>query len=77
MMRRHPIEIAFWIALATVPAWLPLVGGYTDLHLKRELLRAEGHQVTRTRIRDFASVRWQPHGRSRRKQESGIRTQRS
>jgi branched-chain amino acid transport system permease protein len=34
MMRRHPIEIAFWIALATVPAWLPLVGGYTALGTK-------------------------------------------
>lgn len=39
------------------------LGGYTDLQLKRELLRAEGHQVTRTRLRDFESVRWQPRRR--------------
>ena len=34
MTRRHATEIVFWIALATVPAWLPLVGGYTALGTK-------------------------------------------
>jgi branched-chain amino acid transport system permease protein len=34
MMRRHAVEIAFWIALAFVPWWLPHVGGYTALGSK-------------------------------------------
>ena len=41
------------------------LGGYTDLQLKRELLRAEGHEVTRSRVRHFESVRWKPRGRNR------------
>jgi O-6-methylguanine DNA methyltransferase len=39
------------------------LGGYTDVQLKRELLRAEGHEVTRTRVRDFETVRWRPRNR--------------
>jgi O-6-methylguanine DNA methyltransferase len=46
------------------------LGGYTDLQLKRELLRTEGHEVTRTRVRHFESVRWRP--RNSRNQKSGI-----
>jgi O-6-methylguanine DNA methyltransferase len=42
------------------------LGGYSDLPLKRELLRAEGHQVTRTRLRGFESARWQPRNSRRR-----------
>jgi methylated-DNA-[protein]-cysteine S-methyltransferase len=35
------------------------LGGYGgNLQLKRELLRAEGHEVTRSRVREFESVRW-------------------
>jgi alkylated DNA nucleotide flippase Atl1 len=35
------------------------LGGYGgNLQLKRELLRAEGHEVTRSRVRRFADVRW-------------------
>jgi O-6-methylguanine DNA methyltransferase len=41
------------------------LGGYgSNLHLKRELLRAEGHDVGLRRLRGFAAVRWQ--GRDRR-----------
>ena len=37
------------------------LGGYGgNLQLKRELLRAEGLDVGRTRVRHFASVRWRP-----------------
>jgi len=37
------------------------LGGYGgNLQLKRELLRAEGHEVTRTKIRGFAAARWSP-----------------
>lgn len=37
------------------------LGGYGgNLQLKRELLRAEGLEVGMTRVRDFATVRWQP-----------------
>ena len=41
-------------------------GGY--LERKRQLLRAEGLDVTPTRIRGFAAVRWpvQPHAKGRR-----------
>jgi O-6-methylguanine DNA methyltransferase len=43
------------------------LGGYGgNLQLKRELLRAEGHEVTHTRVRGFDAVRWQPQ-RSRRR----------
>jgi O-6-methylguanine DNA methyltransferase len=36
------------------------LGGYGgSLALKRELLRAESLEVGRTRVRNFASVRWQ------------------
>jgi O-6-methylguanine DNA methyltransferase len=37
------------------------LGGYGagNLQLKRELLRAEGLEVSMTRVRDFAKVRWQ------------------
>jgi branched-chain amino acid transport system permease protein len=34
MIRRHAMEIVFWLALATLPAWLPFVGGYTALGSK-------------------------------------------
>ncbi|MGH9314280.1 MAG: MGMT family protein [Vicinamibacterales bacterium] len=34
------------------------LGGYSDLPVKRALLRAEGVIVTATRIRDFARRRW-------------------
>ncbi len=35
------------------------IGGYGgNLQLKRELLRAEGLDVTPTRVRGFAAVRW-------------------
>jgi len=34
------------------------LGGYSSLPLKRSLLVAEGHTVTRTRVKDFAKVRW-------------------
>lgn len=37
------------------------LGGYGgNLQLKRELLRAEGLDVTPTRVRGFAEVRWKP-----------------
>jgi branched-chain amino acid transport system permease protein len=31
MIRRHPVEILLWLALATLPLWLGLLGGYTAL----------------------------------------------
>ncbi|MEO8677921.1 MAG: MGMT family protein [Vicinamibacterales bacterium] len=34
------------------------LGGYSHLQLKRSLLIAEGHRVTRTRVTGFAKVRW-------------------
>jgi alkylated DNA nucleotide flippase Atl1 len=34
------------------------VGGYTDLAVKRALLRAEGVIVTATRVKDFPRRRW-------------------
>lgn len=34
------------------------LGGYSDLATKRALLTAEGHRVTRTRLRGFDAVRW-------------------
>jgi branched-chain amino acid transport system permease protein len=34
MIRRHGLEILLWIALATVPLWLTLVGGYAALGSK-------------------------------------------
>ena len=34
MIRRHGIEIVLWIALLTVPLWLPYVGGYSALGSK-------------------------------------------
>jgi branched-chain amino acid transport system permease protein len=34
MMRRHGFEILLWIALLTVPLWLPYVGGYSALGSK-------------------------------------------
>ena len=37
------------------------LGGFgRNLQLKRELLRAEGHDVGLRRIRGFAAARWQP-----------------
>jgi methylated-DNA-[protein]-cysteine S-methyltransferase len=37
------------------------IGGYGgNLQLKRELLRAEGLEVTRSRVRQFQAVRWTP-----------------
>jgi methylated-DNA-[protein]-cysteine S-methyltransferase len=36
-----------------------LLGGYGgNLQLKRELLRAEGHEVSAVRVRGFDAVRW-------------------
>lgn len=34
------------------------LGGYSDLATKRALLTAEGHVVTRTRVRGFRTSRW-------------------
>jgi methylated-DNA-protein-cysteine methyltransferase-like protein len=34
------------------------LGGYSSPALKRELLRAEGLDVTAARVRRFAAVRW-------------------
>jgi O-6-methylguanine DNA methyltransferase len=34
------------------------IGGYSDLLVKRGLLRAEGLVVTSTRVKDFARKRW-------------------
>jgi branched-chain amino acid transport system permease protein len=34
MIRRHPVEILLWIALATLPLWLGPLGGYTALGTK-------------------------------------------
>jgi methylated-DNA-[protein]-cysteine S-methyltransferase len=46
------------------------LGGYGgNLQLKRELLRAEGHEVTRTRIRHFDAMRW-PAAATRRTRSS-------
>jgi O-6-methylguanine DNA methyltransferase len=44
------------------------LGGYgSNLQVKRELLRAEGHDVGVRRVRGFTAARWQPgsSGRSR------------
>lgn len=35
-----------------------MLGGYSDLSVKRALLAAEGLDVTPRRVRDFARVRW-------------------
>lgn len=35
-----------------------MLGGYSDLALKRALLVAEGHEVTPRRVRHFARVLW-------------------
>ena len=53
------------------------LGGYGgNLQLKRELLRAEGLEVGMSRVREFASVRWQgPKGAQRR--DSPQRTRRT
>jgi O-6-methylguanine DNA methyltransferase len=42
------------------------IGGYSDLPVKRALLRAEGLVVTSTRIKDFTRKRWPAVGGSRR-----------
>src|SRR5688500_12317740 len=34
------------------------LGGYSSLPLKRDLLRAEGIELTAARVRRFAAVRW-------------------
>jgi O-6-methylguanine DNA methyltransferase len=34
------------------------IGGYSDLPVKRALLRAEGLIVSSTRVKDFARKRW-------------------
>jgi len=40
------------------------LGGYGgNLELKRALLRAEGHTVTRTSVKGFAEKRWAPRPR--------------
>lgn len=36
------------------------LGGYSSLTLKRNLLRAEGLDVSPTRVRRFAEIRWKP-----------------
>ena len=41
------------------------IGGYSDLPVKRALLRAEGIIVTSTRVKDFAHRRWPTAGRRR------------
>jgi O-6-methylguanine DNA methyltransferase len=41
------------------------IGGYSDLPVKRALLRAEGLIVTSTRIKDFMRKRWPSPGRPR------------
>jgi methylated-DNA-protein-cysteine methyltransferase related protein len=41
------------------------VGGYSDLTVKRALLRAEGVIVSATRVKDFARRRWPAAARSR------------
>jgi len=45
------------------------IGGYgSNLNVKRELLRAEGHEVGLRRVRGFATVRWSgPRTPSRRR----------
>src|SRR4029079_2712547 len=41
------------------------LGGYgSNLNVKRELLRAEGHEVGLRRIRGFDAVRWTPGHRT-------------
>lgn len=35
-----------------------MLGGYSSLALKRQLLAAEGHIVTARRVKGFAKVRW-------------------
>jgi O-6-methylguanine DNA methyltransferase len=35
------------------------LGGYSNLQLKRELLRAESIEVGPNRVRNFSSIRWQ------------------
>lgn len=41
------------------------LGGYGNLHLKRQLLRNEGIEVVESRIRGFAAVRWTATSRHR------------
>jgi O-6-methylguanine DNA methyltransferase len=41
------------------------LGGYSDLPVKRALLRAEGLLVTSTRVKDFARKRWPASRRAR------------
>ena len=49
------------------------LGGYGgNLQLKRELLRAEGHEVTRTKIRGFAAARWAPRRRATRRTGASV-----
>jgi len=44
------------------------LGGYgSNLQLKRELLRAELLEVSQTRVRHFAAIRWQGRDAKRRK----------
>jgi alkylated DNA nucleotide flippase Atl1 len=50
------------------------VGGYSDLTVKRALLRAEGVIVSATRVKDFARRRW-PDA-DRRRQRRGRRQRR-
>ena len=53
------------------------LGGYGgNLQLKRELLRAEGLEVTRTRVRRFADVRWTGPQRAQKVAGIGISRQR-
>jgi len=39
------------------------LGGYSDLSMKRQLLRAEGLDIGPGRVRRFDAVRWQPRAR--------------
>jgi O-6-methylguanine DNA methyltransferase len=41
-----------------------MLGGYSELSLKRALLAAEGLEVTPRRVRGFARVRWAGPGRA-------------
>jgi O-6-methylguanine DNA methyltransferase len=35
-----------------------MLGGYSSLPLKRQLLAAEGHIVTARRVKNFSQVKW-------------------
>jgi hypothetical protein len=54
------------------------LGGYGgNLHLKRELLRAEGIEVGVARVRGFSEVRWKPAAAKSTKPNRPQRSQKS